>query len=287
MSPKHSSSRTPKTSKQITPGSSFSSRSTTQAQAQYASSPAVSFLFVVNGTTLNDDPQEDGVVPRVDDYGRWLPPIYAAGFGRQNRGTVFRWSDGDISTASGYRWDDGYGKTPNDDTLELYKATTMVWCNPFYQFMVAAGDATTRNIADTVPGDTWYAINFHHEDALSRLDYVGNQYLAGNDRSFIRQLGLSAYENPDEDAPRSSGLAGNLAMLIGLVAFSCKRRDLDRVLLTERAWRGNRWHGHNHSHGRKETRGMVVSVYLDPDNPSGSTSAILNDLESRSGHLLK
>ncbi|PVH77892.1 hypothetical protein DL98DRAFT_517042 [Cadophora sp. DSE1049] len=285
MSPKNSSSKTSKSSKQITGGSS--SRITTQAQTQPNSPPPVSFLFVVNGITLNEDPRDNGVLPRVDDYGRWLPPAYAAGFGPQNRGTVFRWSNGDISIATGYRWDDGYGRTPNGDTLEIYKATTMFWCNPFYHFMVATGDATTRDIADTVPEDTWYAINFHHEDTLSRLDYVGDQYLAGKDRSFIAQLGLGAYQQQDEDAPKSGGIAGNLAMLIGLVAFSCKRRDLDQVLVGDRAWHGYRWHGHGRSHGRKEARGMVVSVYLDPDNRIGSTTAALNSLESGGGYLLK
>lgn len=127
----------------------------------------------------------------------------------------------------------------------------MFWCNPFYQFMVASGDATTRDIDLTGPEDTWYAINFHHEEGLSRIDYVANQYLAGNDRGFIAALGLNSYRNSEEDAPKSSGLAGNLAMLIGLVAFSCKRRELDAVLVGDQAWRGYRWHGHNRSSGRE------------------------------------
>lgn len=171
--------------------------------------------------------------------------------------------------------------------------------------MVASGDATTRNLADTTPEDRWYAINFHHEDSFSWVDYVANQSLAGNDRSFIAQLGLDAYQNLEEDAPKSSGLAGNLAMLIGLVAFSCKRRDLDTVLVSDRAWRGYRWYGHHRSHGResihdkcrtscsanyfkgKEGRGIVVSVYRDPDNPEGSTKEALDNLEWSSGSLLK
>ncbi|KAH7323996.1 hypothetical protein BKA65DRAFT_481778 [Rhexocercosporidium sp. MPI-PUGE-AT-0058] len=266
-------------------GSSSSTHVVTQALPD--PSPYTSFLFVVNGVTLNEDTQDGGIPPRTDHFGRWLPPAFAAGFGAQTPGTVFRWSNGDISTAAGYAWDEGYGRTPNGDTLEIYKATTMFWCNPFYHFMVASGDATTRNLDSSVPEDTWYAINFHHDEDLSRVDYVANQDLVGNGRDFIADLGLNVYRNTDQDAPRSGGLAGNLAILIGLVAFSCKRRDLNEVLVRDRAWRGYRWHGHNHSNGRTDTRGMVVSVYRDPDNPDGSTEEALDRLEWNSGYLLK
>lgn len=69
--------------------------------------PPQSFLFVVNGLMLNEDYNDGGVMPRMDEEGRWLPPIYQAGFGRQNRGTIYRWNGGKVSTATGYMWEIG------------------------------------------------------------------------------------------------------------------------------------------------------------------------------------
>lgn len=195
----------------------------------------------MNGLTLNEDYTEGGVIPRVDESGRWLPPIYRAGFGVQNRGTIYRWNGGEISTAG----------IPNANSLQPYKATTMFWCNPFYQFLAATGDASTRDIASTESEDKWHAINFHHEETLSRIDYAGDQYLAGNRAGFISQLGLTSYENQHDDAPVAGGLAGDLAMLIGLVAFSCKRRELSQILINDRAWRNYQWIGHRRSSGSK------------------------------------
>jgi len=36
----------------------------------------------------------------------------------------------------------------------------------------------------------------------------------------------------------------------------------------------------------REARGLVVSVYLDPDNPLGSTHSILDGLEHNQGAML-
>lgn len=199
----------------------------------------------------------------MDEHGRWLPPISPAGFGEQNPGTVYRWNGGEISVAAGYEWDEGYGCAPSGDTLEIYRATTMFYSNPFHQFLVAKDDATKRELAtDECPEDRWLTLQFHHEDTLSVLDYAADPDLAGHEASFIRSLGLTSYENQEPDAPKAGGLAGNLAMLIGLVAFSCKRRDLTQVLIDDRAWRGHRWRGHNRSSGREFVffAGMIQPV---------------------------
>lgn len=64
-------------------------------------------------------------------------------------------------------------------------------------------------------------------------------------------LGLEAYT--DADAPQHGGLSGNLAILIGLIALSCRSRDFDTVLLVDRAWQNFHWRGHNHQHRRELT----------------------------------
>ncbi len=203
--------------------------------------PPPSFLFAVDGLTLNEDYTNGGVTPRVDGDGLWLPPVYSAGFGGQNPGTIYRWNGGDISTSG----------IPNASSLQLYKMTTMFWCNSFRQFVAAHGDATTRDIANEDLEHQWHPINFHHEETLSRIDYAGELYLVGNRATFSPQLGLTSYESNEDDAPIAEGLAGDLAMLVALVAFSCKRRELSRVLIDDRAWSSYRWMGHNRSPGRK------------------------------------
>lgn len=202
----------------------------------------------MNGLTLNEDRREGGIMPRTDINGRWLPPIYHAGYGSQHRGTVYRWSDGEVSAAPGYHWTAGYDRTPNGNTLGLYKATTLFWCNPFDQFMAMPRDATGRDMDED---DRWFPINFYHEGALSRLDYAANQCLAGAHARFIPALGLASYAHPADRAPVAGSLAGDLALLLGLVAFACRWEDLDRVLVAERAWRDGEWRGHAHATGRE------------------------------------
>jgi hypothetical protein len=201
---------------------------------------------------LNEDPDEGGTVPRVDENGRWYPPVYRAGFGAQVPGTVYRWENGIISIAAGYQWYNGYGYTPNNEFLEIYRAMTTFYSNPFDQFLVADGDASTRDMPTAQwPQDRWYPVTFHHQQNLTRVDFAGDQqYLAGNGPDFIQQFGLGSYQNQDHSPPASGGLAGNLAILIALIAFSCRTQDLHTVLIEDRAWRNYRWRGHNRRHGR-------------------------------------
>jgi hypothetical protein len=216
--------------------------------------PPTSFLFVVNGLPLNEDVDNGGVTPRVDAYGRWLPPLYQAGFGPKSQGTVFRWSNGVISAPAGYQWADGYAYAPNGGALNYYRSITMFYCDPFNQFLIADGDASTRDIETAPwPGDRWYTVNFRHEDGLSRVDFAADeQCLAGNGATFIDDLGLSSYQSQDSAAPPSRGLAGNLAILIALVAFSCRSSHLRDALIRDRAWHRYRWNGHTHPSGREQ-----------------------------------
>jgi hypothetical protein len=221
--------------------------------------PPTSFLFIVNGLPLNEDIDNGGVAPRTDSYARWLPPLYQAAFGAKSQGTVFRWSNGVISAPAGYQWVDGYAYAPNGGALNYYRSITMFYCNPWDQYLVADGDASTRDIETApYPGDRWYPINFRHDNGLSRVELAGGeQYLAGNGATFIDHLGLLSYQNQDSAAPPSGGLAGNLAILIALVAFSCRSSHLRDALIRDRAWHRYRWNGHNHASGRERSSSQV------------------------------
>jgi hypothetical protein len=135
--------------------------------------------------------------------------------------------------------------------LEVYRATTMFYCNPFAQFMTATGDASTRHMALSAdPDNRWWPLTFRHHGALSQVEEVGEeQYLAGTGADFITDFGLNAYNN--RAAPPSAGLSGNLATLVSLIAFSCEPDPLDTVLINDRAWRHHRWRSHGRPDGRE------------------------------------
>lgn len=215
--------------------------------------PAISFLFNVNTLPLNEEPSNGGVPPRTDDNGRWLPPMYGAGFRPQTLGILYKWQNGVITPATGYTWHNQSWWSSQHGVPNIYRTSTMFYCNPFDHFLSTEGDASTRDMANSpAPNNRWYTLNFQHDYTLSRLDLGGDRpYLAGNGRRFIDELGIASWRHPDEaddPAPTSSGLAGNLALLIGLVVFSCRAERMDTVL--RNAWRSYQWIGHNHSNGR-------------------------------------
>lgn len=127
----------------------------------------------------------------------------------------------------------------------------MFYSNPWDQFLATHGDASTRDIANApVPDNRWYTLSFHNYYSLSRVDIAGPEpYLAGNGSRFIDQLGIRSWCNPNQDAPPADGLAGNLALLIALIAFSCRSDRLDTVL--RHSWSNYGWRSHTHNHGRK------------------------------------
>jgi hypothetical protein len=88
------------------------------------SSVTPSFLFQVNRQDLNEDTQAGGLAPQTDSSGFWYPPVYAAGFGFQHTGTLYRWENGVVTRAT---------DAHNNGGLTLYRAVTMFYCNNFYR----------------------------------------------------------------------------------------------------------------------------------------------------------
>lgn len=128
----------------------------------------------------------------------------------------------------------------------------MFWCNNWTQFVAAPGDASMRDMASSDASaalDRWWPLNFFHDGSLSRIDIPGDEVVLAGTGSWIHRLGLDSYSN--RDASDSGGLAGNLALVIALIAFSCEARALDTVLREDRAWRHRRWRGHHHRNGSK------------------------------------
>jgi len=245
-----------------------------------SSRSATSFLFAVNELHVNEEPGNGGVPPRATEDGRWIPPVYRGGFypHGQTPQVIYRWSNGGINTATGYSWYIGNGWNPGNSQLEEYRTTATFYCSPFIHFLTANVDPTVTDIEGAPFGThRWFPLTFRHEGALSRVEESGEEYLAGTHADWIRELGLSAYNN--YHAPQSDGLAGNIAAIIALVAFTCRSASLDTILLRDNAWRNYRWRGHNHHHGRTNRRGLLVNIYYDPENPQGSSYETLYNLE--------
>jgi len=125
------------------------------------------------------------------------------------------------------------------------------FCYP--EFIVTDGDASQRNMPEQhPPRDGWYPLRFDYVNTISYLNLEGDHNcVTGNGARFIHGLGLESYADREDNAPRARGLAGNLAMLIGLIAFSCRTQDLDAVLIDDRAWRHHKWTDHSRLDGRK------------------------------------
>lgn len=268
---------------------------------------------MVNSLPVNEDPNNEGVPPRADPNGYWVPPIYGTGYSAQVAGQLYRWSNGEVSAAgSNYQLYEGNWWGPGPVQLTYYRSATTFYCNPWSQFSTFDGDPSIFENIEVAPfpRNRWYPLAFHHEEGLSRVDFVGEgQSLAAPSRGagWVNQLGLLSYEGQDPEAPGLQGLGGNLALLIALVAFSCRSGDLNTVLLGDRAWRHYNWRGHHRPHGRKcihikcltlasavidyvagqDRRGKVVTIYLDPENPQGSTQTTLHELEWTSGAVLR
>jgi hypothetical protein len=127
----------------------------------------------------------------------------------------------------------------------------MFYCDQMLQFQVAVSDPTQHNMVDAeAPYHRWYRLSFHNEGGVSRVDIAGNEYyLYGEGTSWAAQLGLETYCYEGESA--SQGLAGNLGILIALIAFSSWPGSLDDVLMCDKAWDRYRWNGHPYQHGSK------------------------------------
>jgi hypothetical protein len=258
-----------------------------------------SFLFIVKELGINDDEIEGGVPPRVDLGGYWAPPIYAQGLYPPAQAQLYRWTEGGtISAASDCRRYGTAWRSGKMTPLTAYKTVTLFWCNPFVQFRTAMGDASTYDIATSAPPfNRWWPLTFRQDGAISRVDRGKKMLLATEGSAWVTDFELTSHANHNAEKDMGvAGLAGDLAILVGLIAFTCQEKDFDHVLLMDQAWHRYKWRGHARHHGReskdkaeyestaniktgKDKRGIVVEIFLDPENPQGSTPETLHALE--------
>jgi hypothetical protein len=125
-------------------------------------------------------------------------------------------------------------------------------------FVLAEGDASTRDmIKQKYPRNRWFGLRFRHEPSLSRPDLTGDEsYMAKRPNIWlVNSLGLGNYQNSDYSGSQNHGLIGNLAILLALIAFSCRCEALDKVLMSNSSgWNNYQWKTHPHGWDRRKSQ---------------------------------
>lgn len=232
--------------------------------------------------------------------GFFCPPVHKDGF-YKDPAVWFRWQGGRIVEVQ--------QNTLSPSPLVRHSVATVFSQKPSTDHLMTVNiNALERDVVAYAP---WRVLSFEHipkSNTNSTYSYV--KYLGGEEHLAARgsndwmgqllpfdynyqQTNIEGYPSPSETS--SAGLVGSLPILIALAAFSAPRANLVQALtgsMLPRTWRR-----HAFPTGRKLSflhartvliatgtpqRGMVVTIYYDPSNPTNSTQAILNGLQS--GH---
>jgi hypothetical protein len=176
--------------------------------------------FVYSITSIKPS---DAVKPRLSNPPNplWLPPDQMNAFTVLERGDWYQWSPGKAQRVP-----------PNErSTIQLHSTVSLIWCPDRQAFLQVPYDCTERNVAgcnkNGIPLE-WEELSFHHKartggHCISMLgyQYERNQLAARSSETWMPQLLPYRYqcsENPEY--PGSCHLAGELSILVGLVAFS-------------------------------------------------------------------
>lgn len=187
------------------------------------------------------------------------------GFEPEIPSCVMRYQSGQVTVAREYEWRRGDvqgtawppgGVFPvgAEEQLDLYKQLAVFSCNPHLPIAVLNGDPlSARGLyrsplfffhPPTRPGLSQAT---HPESVIEELGPGMCKYVAGSNPSWIPSLVPKTYRNPYNPTDRSSGLGGELPIILGLMAFSGPRSEqggsVEQTFLGDGGrWRGGRWH---------------------------------------------
>ncbi|KAH6611465.1 hypothetical protein Trco_001485 [Trichoderma cornu-damae] len=276
-----------------------------------------SFLFVVNElrVRLNED------LHNGDHWYNRVPPTEPSGFEGEIPSRVMRYRNGQVEEAVGYRWareafqesawPPGYVFKYDPDGIPtytergeiikaaVYKEMAVFSCNPLLPIVVINGDP----LSATGPLDRSPLLFFHppHQQGVSQAVHPESlmdpgpricKYAAGAAPSWMPSLVPETYRNP-YDPVQSAGLAGELPIVLGLMAFSEpvvgeEGESVTQIFLGDHTLHG-RWHCRRWKHSAaprgyalsaaEHPRGFLVAIFKDPDNQEFSTEPYLSDME--------
>ncbi|KAF4970856.1 hypothetical protein FSARC_2222 [Fusarium sarcochroum] len=266
------------------------------------------FLFIVNKLIIRE--------PERDIYHHYIPPLSPEKYHGEVPSKVMRYRNGEVSEATDFYWLreidmlpapqgqllrlDGYGNYLVDQAgqsyppAQEYKTFGVAACNPLLPIMVIDQDPLVSRTSG------WELLRIFHPPNLPGLSQVVTihspmgiggapvLHAAGRSPSWMPSLLPETYRMPRRSAPRSSGLGGELPIILGLMALSAphdtNNTSINGVFLGhERTWRRGVWNSTDAPRGHPPTAsddpsGFIVKVFFDPDNPY-SNEYDLNSLE--------
>ncbi|OHF01932.1 hypothetical protein CORC01_02810 [Colletotrichum orchidophilum] len=263
-----------------------------------------SFLFIVNEFQIREfDDEGHNIEPHSDRYGNELPPVSADGYSRELIGRVWRYTNGVVAPAGNefywYRPEMGLpgricGPIPDGSQtgesylgqMQEYKTYSVFNCWRFLPCWCTDVDVST---IDGEPPDGWHSLTFLPPDpqdpGFTRILYPGGpqRHASGSNPSWIPHLLPRTFATPSSSAPQSTGLGGNLPIIIALLALTKQPGCTDDVFQS-RQWDMNRFGGRRSPHADPDPigppRGVMVQVCCDSYNYNSTIDAIM-DFEER------
>ncbi|KAF4446228.1 hypothetical protein F53441_10113 [Fusarium austroafricanum] len=225
-----------------------------------------------------------------------------------------RYRNGEVSEATGYYWDRDTSTQPEGQLLRLdsrgnylvdeygryftapeYKTFGVAACNPLLPIMVVDHDPL-------VTRGNWELLRVFHPPTVPGLSQVATEssnmgqgggpllYVAGRSPSWIPGLLPTTYKSPPRHGiSRSSGLGGELPIILGLMALSASpdqnemsNSSIDNVFLGHnRIFKHGAWTSSDAPKGHplsasEDPRCFVVKVFYDPDNQYSTQEDLLS-----------
>lgn len=180
---------------------------------------------------------------------------------------MFRYRDGRVSVAHGYRWqrgDSGYGlgngRIWNDSgPLDVYQERSVFNCGPYLPRIVSATDVSSNYVFDpdnprAHPGHDddylfhegrFFSLMFTGHNGISRAGQSYSRHVFGLGAPWIPSLVPETYTPPPSISAGlrpSRGLGGDTGTVIGLMALSGTLNHPYEVFRQE-VWQERRWNG--------------------------------------------
>jgi hypothetical protein len=202
------------------------------------------------------------VLPTVDFWGTAIPPDNPAHYAGEYVGTVFRFTDGRVQEARGYKW---VRDNRIDPATNLRPAGRIVWdhqngvqypMQEYSKFTVfncwrplpvvyVETDPMSTPIGEFGAGHRWNLMGFDQPDrtGVTRIAAAGvSQVICGRAPSWAPSLVPDMFRNLHPNLPHSAGLAGSLPVIIGLMALTHPPGQTDVPFLNQ-LWHHRRWLG--------------------------------------------